>query len=83
MRPRVHTFLGIEVVQYLSIHVARIVFAASILETIVIEKKRKGKEKREINWKKLKKWKRERKNENSTRGIDKKNIRHREKERVI
>lgn len=69
--------------QYLSIHVARIVFAASILETIVIEKKRKGKEKREINWKKLKRWKRERKNKNSTRGIDKKNIRHREKERVI
>lgn len=47
------------------------------------KKKRKGKEKREINWKKSKKWKKERKNENSTRGIDKKNIRHREKERVI
>lgn len=50
MRPRVHTFLGIEVVQYLSIHVARIVFAASILETIVIEKKkeRKGKERNKL-----------------------------------
>lgn len=36
--------------QYLSIHVARIVFAASILETIVIEKKkeRKGKERNKL-----------------------------------
>lgn len=84
---RVHTFLGIEVVQYLSIHAARIVFAASILEAIVIQKK-KGKEnrrklytyvnrKREINWKKLmiEEWersKKKRKNKNSIRGIGKK-----------
>lgn len=84
---RVHTFLGIEVVQYLSIHAARIVFAASILEAIVIQKKKERKivenytrtnRKREINWKKLmiEEWersKKKRKNKNSIRGIGKKN----------
>lgn len=43
---RVYIFLGIEVVQYPSIHAARIVFAASILETTIVIGKKKGKENR-------------------------------------